>query len=227
MEERNAATPYPLAWPAGWARTAEPTDSAFARGRRRRERYNARTGQHEVYWERDSLTIYSATQEVLLELDRLGAANAIISTNLRLNRDGTPTSNQRQPLDQGAAVYFHLPNDVGALEPRVLACDRWRGVEHNLHAIALHIEALRGMDRWGVGSIARAFSGFVALPEHAGGRSPREVFGFAQHESINAARIAAKFRELARKHHPDAGGDVEAWHEISEARAALEGEVSR
>lgn len=62
-------------------------------------------------------------------------------------------------IDRGAAVYFEMKG-----KPVSLACDKWNRVEDNIWAIAKHIEALRGQQRWGVGSIEQAFRGYTALP---------------------------------------------------------------
>jgi hypothetical protein len=98
------------------------------------------------------------------ELSRMGVGdwNVIVSTNVELRRDGLPYSNRRRPDDPGAAVYFRLDG-----EPHVLACDRWLTPEENVHALCKHIGALRGQDRWGVGSMKQAFAGYKQLPQAA------------------------------------------------------------
>src|SRR5262249_31741204 len=73
--------------------------------------------------------------------------------------DSAPYSGARKSYDVGAAVYFSLNK-----KPYCLPCDRWNRLPDNLAAIAAHLEAMRGMDRWGVGSIEQAFAGYKALP---------------------------------------------------------------
>jgi hypothetical protein len=214
--ERSAITPYPLAWPAGWPRSAVRKTSRFARGSSRVHTGYA-NGQPTYSWHRRSLTVFNATQHVLREIDRLGAKRVIVSSNLRLNRDGTPASKQRPPEDPGVAVYFDLDG-----EPRVLACDRFDEASHNLHAIALHIEAMRGMERWGVGTVAQAFAGFVALPERAGASAPHVELGLEE-PATSAEQVERAFRVMARLRHPDQGGTHEAFIRLQAARdAALE-----
>jgi len=59
-----------------------------------------------------------------------------------------------------------------------LACDRWDKVQDNIYAIAMTIEPLRGIERWGSGSmVEQAFTGFFALPAP---KSPWEILVFAQ-----------------------------------------------
>jgi hypothetical protein len=39
-----------------------------------------------------------------------------------------------------------------------LACDRWDKVQDNIYAIAMTIEPLRGIERWGSGSMVEQFA---------------------------------------------------------------------
>lgn len=144
-------TAYPLAWPFGWKRTAAYLRQRAAFGRQRQNQYG--------YATKDRLTLEQARKRLADELDRLGAINEVLSTNLLLRADGWPKGGQRAPDDPGAAVYFDY-----AGRPTVLACDKWDRIEDNIAAIAKHIEAMRGMDRWGVGTVAQAFTGYQALP---------------------------------------------------------------
>src|SRR5271156_1980913 len=50
-------------------------------------------------------TIDRATSKLLGEINLLGGESVIISTNMKLRRDGLPYSNQPQPQDKGMAVY--------------------------------------------------------------------------------------------------------------------------
>jgi hypothetical protein len=189
---RETATNWPLYWPPGWERTKHPT-RALVR----------------------PTTVYRESQRVMSEILAMGGAEgrrlSVISTNMKLKQDGSPYSGQKQPDDRGVSVWFDL-----AGEERVLACDRWDRVEHNLHAIAIHVAALRGMDRWGVGSAAKAFAGFVALPETAGGEPWHETLRVAPNASRET--IDAAYRRLAFALHPDRGGDRAKWDALQEVR---------
>lgn len=146
------------------------------------------------------------------ELTRLRATKQVLSTNVQRRLDGVPYSNRAHPTDPGVAVYFELKG-----KPVSLACDKWNRVEDNVWAIAKHVEALRGQQRWGVGSIEQAFSGYTALPApgETSGISWWKVLGVA----INAEpdQVKAAFRHLAKKHHPDVKGDPELFRRVSEA----------
>ncbi len=191
----NNKTAFPLSWPDGWPRTKSPTWSQF--GRQRRGGLGRGHSMAKVF------------DELQLQLDRLGAKELILSTNVKLKLNGEPYANLGQPIDKGAAVYFKLKGkDV------VLACDRWDRVECNIWAIASHIDALRGQQRWGVGNIEQAFRGYTALPERATS-SWWEILGVP----INAGadQVKEAYRTLVKKHHPDAGGEAELFRRVQGA----------
>jgi len=149
-------TAYPLAWPDGWPRTP-PARRARASFHSAQQTYDGqgRPGRRIVV----ALTVAAARRRLTDALDRLGARYVTLSTNVEVTRDGTPYSGRRPPEDPGVAVYFQMADT-----PMVLACDKWDRVEHNIAAIAGHIEAMRRQDRYGVGSTERAFAGYAALP---------------------------------------------------------------
>ena len=179
---------YPLSWPMTWARTP-----AY---KRQVARFADRS-------------IGKSAAFVLDELRMLGARDVVISTNQELRRDGMPKSTQRRLLeDPGAAVYFSLKG-----KPRVLACDKWSLLADNLWAIGLHIEAIRGQQRWGVGTVEMAFAGYEALP--AGGPDWWQVLGVEHSTSFDFVRTV--YRDLVKKNHPDQGGDQECFLRIQKA----------
>ncbi len=142
----------------------------------------------------------------------MGADSMVLSTNLRLRNDGYPYSKQAQPIDKGAAVYFmHKGKQM------CFACDRWDSIQDNIYAVAMTIEALRGIERWGSGDMVnQAFSGFVALPAPKRAEEVLGVRAGASHDEIETA-----WREKAKRYHPDKGGSVEAMQEINDARKRL------
>lgn len=148
-------------------------------------------------------SVYQAVSEIERQLELLKATGMVISSNVTLGASS--------PKDKGVCVYFHLRG-----KPYALPCDKWNRVEDNLWALAKHIEALRGQERWGVGTVERAFAGYVALTD--GRRTWREVFGFAPAAKPTAADITARYRDLAVKCHPDHGGSTTAMAELNAAR---------
>lgn len=196
---------YPLAWPAG----------------------KPRTPRHKI--ERSRFEPYGRAAEVenvRAELQRLGARNIIVSTNIRLRRDGLPYSSDRAPDDQGVAVYFDYAGGQ-----KCFACDRWRTIEENLRAIFKSIEAIRGLERWGSKSfVDAAFTGFSALPApgQQSKRSWRQVFGLPENSSMSVEMIDATYRSLSKKRHPDApSGSHDQMAELNAARAEALQEMSQ
>ena len=146
----ETATRFPLSWPDGWPRTKA--------GQRRRAAF----GTKEPGDYKRPLSVAQAIDRLSGELYRLGARHELLSTNLDIRLDGLPRSGQAEPEDRGAAVWFRLKDN-----PRCLACDRWDRVADNIAALAHHIDAMRRMDRYGVGNLEQAFAGYVALPAKA------------------------------------------------------------
>ncbi len=203
--EPQNQTAFPLSWPNGWARTrsehreAAPFWSAIrgSVGNYRREK-----------------SMMEATSRLDGELDRMHARSVIISSNVELRADGLPMSNRRAPGDPGAAVYFKLTSGKSI----VLACDKWRRVEDNIYAIAMHVEALRGQKRWGVGNMEQAFAGYLRLaaPGESGAAIWYQVFGVTADATYDQTRSA--YIEKAKQAHPDLpGGSHEAMRALNTA----------
>ncbi|MEW8253739.1 MAG: hypothetical protein AB2747_05255 [Candidatus Thiodiazotropha taylori] len=155
---------------------------------------------------------------------RYSRDEVIISTNLRLRRDGEPYATQRQPEDQGVAVYFKYKG-----KPMVFACDQWRYIHDNMQAIAKTIEALRGIERWGASDMMeRAFTGFVAL-EHQPEESYADVLQMGNR--INKtdqewlAEAERHFKILCKEAHPDHGGSNEELARLIKARDQARAEL--
>lgn len=200
---------YPLTWPERWPKPKYRERARFAGS----SIVSSTHGGQTSHWRRKrEHTIEEARVYLFEELGRLGASSVILSSNLRLRADGNPVSAQKMPDDPSVAIYFTLNK-----RPHVLACGKWDRAQDNIWAVAKHVEALRVQNRWGVGSIEQAFSGYTALPEKAGGVSWWEVLGV----SINATadQVTAAYRTKAKLHHPDSGSspDHEAMVRINEA----------
>ena len=132
-----------------------------------------------------------------------------LGTNFQLRADGRPRRDRAYPLDTAVTFFFELDG-----QPHVLACDRWDRVEDNIAAIAAHIEALRGQERWGVADMKQAFAGHVALP------SPEQwwqVLGVRS--DAPADEVDRAWREKMRTAHPDQGGSEAAAQRLNWARA--------
>lgn len=178
----------PLQWPAGKPRCKQPRPSRFS-----------------------VKSIEACRRFLWKEISLLGGENIILSTNLVLRQDGQPYSAQRQPEDQGAAVYFKYNG-----RPMCFACDTWEKIQENIYAIGMTINALRGIERWGSHDMMeQAFTSFVALPPQ---RSAWDVLGIEPNSGLPTIEDA--YKRLARKFHPDnqATGDANKMWELNDAR---------
>ena len=192
---------YPLSWPTGRPRTPAASRDRAPFGSMKRVAGRS-------YESRESLSVAEATSRLQVELDRLGAREIVLSTNVEPRLDGYPRSDRREPADSGAALYFRFGG-----KDTVLACDKWDRTADNIAAIAKHLEALRGMDRWGVGTLEQAFAGYQALP------APEQwwqVLGVP--ESASREHINAAWRDKANTAHPDKGGSDAAMARLNAAR---------
>lgn len=178
MEQQSEIAGYPLQWPMGWGRTDYPGQSRFH-------------------------TSFGVARDSLLrEVELLGGTNVIISSNIRLRRDGYPYTNTGRPSDQGVCVYFALNG-----ESQAVPCDKWILIEDNMQAINRTVEALRGLERWGAKEMVNAaFRGFKALP-----MATRYFDGCTTKEETQS-----RFRKLAKEMHPDKGGDMQSYVEMQE-----------
>ncbi len=140
--KQTSESAYPLAWPDAWPRTPPGK-----RGQAAFKNFGAR------------IPATIAMRRLEDSLHRLGARETIFSSNLPRRMDGSPRFDGGDPQDIGIAVYFTLKKTR-----TVLACDRWNRVADNIAALAAHIEAIRAIDRYGVGTIEQAFRGYAALP---------------------------------------------------------------
>lgn len=145
------------------------------------------------------------------ELKLLGATREVISTNQPIRRDGLPYAQARNIEDPGVAVYFFL-DSVSICLP----CDRFRNLVENLRAVVLHVEAMRAMERYGVGTTKQAFAGYKALPQTAGEEPWQQVLGLRDDATIDQIRRA--HIHLAQTEHPDMGGSAERMARINTAR---------
>ena len=108
-------------------------------------------------------TTYSQTlKELTRELDAISARNvvlhvAVTDSNLRL--DGQLRADAR-PTNPAVLLSFNLPGG-DANDPMLMPCDQYTHWHHNLRAITKALEALRGIDRWGVTRHKQQYKGLA------------------------------------------------------------------
>lgn len=165
------------------------------------------------------------------ELERVGAEGAVLQVAVQderrdLTRDGWVRADARvtQP---GVVLSFTHPSAGVVSYP----CDTYEEWQHNVRAIALALEALRAVDRYGVTRNAEQYRGWKALPATTGptmtaeaaasvlanycaGVSPADVL-----RSWQSAQQA--FRTARAREHTDVGGDVNRWHLVEQAAQVL------
>lgn len=169
---KEPAKSYPLSWPEGWKRTAE------------NEKRNLNS----------KMNAAKAASTVFAAIHALGGKDIVLSTNIPVRNDGLPFGSGGEPSDRGAAVYFKLRG-----EPVTMACDRFFWVSQNIRALALSIECIRGLERYGASELMqRAFKGFTALPEKAG-EYWRDVLDIPEDAKPTPEDIEKAFRASIQK----------------------------
>lgn len=205
---------FPLSWPLDWKRT-RPRDrrrASFARTVTEQSEVTSASGQRELRTTRRAapLTVAAALDRLDAELNRLGATDPLLSTNVPVGVRGVPLSKSwAEPQDTGVACYLMLQG-----KPLVFACDKWDRVADNIAAIAQHIDALRRIERYGVGKVEQAFAGYAALPPAAD--DWRAILGVGEYATLD--QVDAAFLEKAKQLHPDAGGSHDQMAALTAAR---------
>jgi len=211
----DSVSNYPLQWPIGWRR---------AKGRRHADFKMTREQgtEHGPVKRITAVNMAVATERLEAQLEKLGAKSPTLSTNVSLTLRGVPRGDEN-PHDPGAAVYFSFKGKA-----TVLACDSYHRVADNIAALAAHIDALRRIDRYGVGTIEQALAGYKALPADTAA-DWRAVFGFTTDLGpILMSDVDREFKRLAREKHPDIlHDDGGAMAHLNRARDYAEQELSR
>lgn len=168
---------YPLQWPLGYKRTYARENSRFRQG------------------------IDASQRHLHEEVRRLGGTDLVVSTNLLIRNDGMIYAAylDKKIDDPGVAIFFkYKKKDV------TMCCDKYHRVWENIYALANGIEALRGMERWGVSEfLDRAFAGFTALPA-AGQTTIHRMWYEVLHctERASADFVKTAYRHLLKKYDP-------------------------
>lgn len=167
-----------------------------------------------------------------LELRKLSARDVLFQTFHNagaIRSDGQPRSNS-YPSQPGFILTFK--NKSG--EILSFPCDTYRTMEENLYAVALSLEALRRVDRYGVTRNQEQYRGWKQLPSGAGpvgetydtslaffadvtDEKLDEITGLcAGSEAASGLAIEMLYRRAAKKLHPDMGGSQADFQRLQE-----------
>lgn len=166
------------------------------------------------------------------ELSHLGGRNVIIGIGLTerdIRLDGRPRADAREPAHPGVELSFD--SRYGRLTYPTDICSHWND---NVRSIALGLEALRAVDRYGVSQKGQQYAGWKELPTGIG--RGVVITGLDQAWDILAQAsgipnpralldLERVWRAAAKLTHPDQGGDpdrfmrVQAAYELIKAAA--------
>lgn len=159
-------------------------------------------------------------KDLVLEVD-------IHETDLRL--DGTIRARARAA---SPAVIVSFSTPAGAL---MFRCDRYTAAHYgqpddwqqNVRAIALTLQALRAVDRYGATSSGEQYAGWRQLATTpAAHPDPWQTLTALAGADVANDR-ASIIRRARRNAHPDNGGSHELWLQFTAAYDALEAEAHR
>lgn len=199
--------------------------------------------------ERIAAPFKSGHTETLRLLERefrlIGAEAPVVALAMdHFNRDGRPYSGAI-PEHPGVLVSFVKPirNAIGQTTVRVplrFAADRFLTWETNVRAVAIGLEDLRRIDRYGITQGSEQYLGFKALPPPGPDHpniltvedAARAIESFdmsagSPHRAVivnNPLIYREAYRRAAAKLHPDATGGAasEDWSKLQAAKVILD-----
>lgn len=155
------------------------------------------------------------------EVDRLGGHQVVLQADVSegdIRIDGTLRANAH-PADPGVRLLFD--SNYGALVYQCDSCSFW---QHNVRSIALGLEALRAVDRYGINAVAgQQYKGYREIGTGSGDDRPETVL--ERHAGVTLAEagsVERLYRRAARRTHPDANeGRRDAWDDVQQAWSVL------
>ncbi len=197
---------------------------------------------------------YADTLDVLdRELALLGAEEAILQVDAS-ERNGRQDGMLRADAKvnyRGVIVSFRSANFGTLTYPCDAFSAGWHGEradswQHNLRAVALGLEALRKVERYGIANRGQQYAGYAELgtgvaigQQMTVDEAARVLAGYGddeQHfeENVEALlvfgpghtdAVETLFRKAAKNLHPDSGGDASGFDRILKARELLEAQA--
>ena len=174
---------------------------------------------------------WSKTLELLeRELSHLRARNIVIQADCdesQIRLDGMLRASARMN-SQGIILSFDSSHG-----PLSYPCDRFDRWQDNVRAIALALEALRTVDRYGVTRNAEQYKGWAKLPPPPASSFDIETVDQARSEILKACGLDSviwsdpwqsnAIRLAKRKTHPDHGGDSTEFKRVCRAEELILG----
>jgi hypothetical protein len=162
------------------------------------------------------------------ELTHLGARRLVIQADCdrrMIRQDGLLRSDARL---NGPGIIVSFDSRHG---PVRLPCDTFQHWDDNLRAIALALEALRAVDRYGVTRRGEQYQGWTALPapDASGPRTVEDAqrlchrFIGGRATFLDREDTERTLRECEMATHPDRGGNAADFKLVQRARAILLG----
>lgn len=149
---------------------------------------------------------WSATLELLeQELRHLEAKDIVLEVGLAesdIRIDGWPRANAKAPPFPGVRLWFSSKHG-----PLVYFTDTYVFWQHNVRAIALGLQALRAVDRYGVTRTGEQYTGWKAIENVAAPLTNTEWASLALLAGVTVAEArhdpGFAYRRAARYTHPD------------------------
>lgn len=176
-------------------------------------------------------------RDLRYELDLLHASEAFVQVEVEtaeLRQDGLLRAHAR-PSHPGVIVTA-VTRRLGTLTWPAEKFNHWQG---NLRAVALGLNHLRTLDRYDIATMGQQYAGFNELgsgtPMGSGAMSLDEAAVLLTQGASGSAwcdvdsapsHVQMVYREAAKRHHPDAGGDPGLFRRLTEARDLLLGDAT-
>lgn len=176
-------------------------------------------------------------EQLAYETGRLGAELVVLEIEVpeaQIRRDGMLRADARV---SSPPVRISFESRFGPLTYATDTFDHW---QDNVRAIALSLEALRAVDRYGVSTSGEQYRGWNAISNRPAEFTPDQAAEFIAHLAGDASQFPADkirhdrglrtraYRAAARRVHPDtADGDHDTMSRLGLAKDLLDGRAAR
>lgn len=165
------------------------------------------------------------TLEILArELRELEAATIVLQVGFRdrdLRLDGLPRADARMVHDAVGLAFVSPHGPLKYVTNEFVAASYRRqsfGWSANLRAIALGLEALRKVDRYGISKRGEQYTGWRALPQST---DAVQNMTLDEARAFIADRYAGDVVTALKLTHPDRGGDANEFRKVQRARELI------